>query len=519
MLVPFKNEALTDFTQLENQKKMEEALAYVESRMGESYPLYIDGERITTERKIKSINPSKKSEIVGLVSSADKALAEKAIAAADRAFNEWRNVCPRVRSEYLFKAAAMMRRRKLEFAAWMVVEEGKSWVEADADVAEAIDFLDFYARQNIELASPRELVHIPYEDNELRYIPLGVGVVIPPWNFPLAICVGMTVAALVTGNTVVLKPASASPVIAAKFVELMNEMQLPDGVLNFCPGSGSEIGDLLVEHPRTRFISFTGSKDVGLRIYELAAKLSPGQIWLKRVVAEMGGKDAILVDEEVFDFNEMIDGIVRSAFGFQGQKCSACSRLIVHKNLYDKVVDAVIKRAKETIVQGDPRKRTNNLGPVIDKNAFEKIKSYIEHTKSSGEGKLVLGGKYDDSEGYFVEATIFADVPKTARIAKEEIFGPVLAIIKADSFAEGLDIINSTEYGLTGSVYTTCRMHIAKAKRDFFCGNFYINRGCTGALVGVHPFGGFNMSGTDSKAGGYDYLLLFTQAKMISERY
>ncbi|RKY21559.1 MAG: L-glutamate gamma-semialdehyde dehydrogenase [Planctomycetota bacterium] len=517
MLVPFKNEPLTDFSKSENHKKMEEMLRYVESRMGEAYPLYIGGEEIMTERKITSINPANVSEVVGYVSKADKDLAEKAILAADSAFQEWRKVSPRTRAEYLFKAAAMMRRRKLEFAAWMVIEEGKNWVEADADVAEAIDFLEFYGRQMIELAQPKDLVRIPGEDNEVEYIPLGVGAIIPPWNFPVAILVGMLSSALVAGNTVVLKPASAASVVAAKVVELFREMNLPKGVLNFCPGSGDEIGDFIVSHPRTRFISFTGSKSVGIRIYELAAKVNPGQIWLKRVVAEMGGKDVILVDDKVFDFDDMIEGIVKSAFGYQGQKCSACSRLVVHKDMYDRVVEAVIERTRKIRV-GDPRDPMNYMGPVIDRNAFEKIRSYIEHATEKKEGRLAYGGKMDDSKGFFVEPTIFVDVPPSARISCEEIFGPVLAVIKADSFEEGMAIVNNTEYGLTGSLYSSRREHIEHAKKEFHVGNFYVNRHCTGALVGVHPFGGFNMSGTDSKAGGFDYLLLFTQAKAISEK-
>ena len=515
MLVPFKNEALTDFSIPENRKKMEEAIANVESRMGKDYPLYIDGKEIMTEQKITSVMPAKKTEVVGNVSKASKELAEKAIIAADSAFDKWRKVPARERAEYLFKAAAMMRRRKFEFSAWMVVEEGKNWVEADADTAEAIDFLDFYAREAIRLSQPKHLQRIPHEDNEVEYIPLGVGVVIPPWNFPLAILVGMTTAALVTGNTVVLKPASASVVIGAKFVEMMNEMNLPAGVLNFCPGSGSEIGDYIVEHPRTRFISFTGSREIGERIYRLAANVNDGQIWLKRVVAEMGGKDGILVDADVFDYDQIINDIVKSAFGFQGQTCSACSRVIVHEKLYDRVVKDVVEKAK-TITMGDTRDYANYMGAVIDQSAFDKISSYVE--KGKFEGKLMLGGHNDDSEGYFIEPTIFADVPPSSRISCEEIFGPVLAITKAETFEEGLAFINNTEYGLTGAVYSSRREHIALAKRDFHVGNLYINRGCTGALVGVHPFGGFNMSGTDSKAGGFDYLLLFTQAKSISER-
>ncbi|GAB4154028.1 MAG: L-glutamate gamma-semialdehyde dehydrogenase [Planctomycetota bacterium] len=515
MLVPYACETYQNWSDPAVQEKAKEALALVTSQLGREYPLLIDGERITTVDKIKSINPSKTTEVVGYVSKADKILAQRAIAAADEAFESWRKVSPRTRAEYLFKAAAIIRRRKFEFAAWEVLEEGKTWPEADGDVCEAIDFLEFYGRQMIELSKPKELVRIPHEDNEVEYIPLGVGAVIPPWNFPLAILVGMTTAALVSGNTVVLKPASPAVVVAAKFVEVLEEMNLPKGVVNFVPGSGSEIGDYIVDHPRVRFISFTGSKEVGIRIHERAAKINKGQIWLKRVVLEMGGKDAILVDDKVFDFDFMIDEIARAAFGFQGQKCSACSRLIVHKDMYDKVLDALIKRVNQITV-GESKEFKNFMGPVIDKAAFDKIVSYIKI--GANEGRVVCGGTYDDSVGYFIQPTVIADVKRDARIANEEIFGPVLAVLKVDSFEEGMDIVNSTEYGLTGSIFSSRREHLEIAKRDFHVGNLYLNKRCTGALVGVHPFGGFNMSGTDSKAGGFDYLLLFTQAKSISER-
>ena len=513
MLVPFKNEPITDFSVKENREAMEKAIKYVEGQLGREYPLFIGGEEIKTERQIISVNPADHSEVVGYLSKADKDQANKAVEAADKAFETWSKYPARMRAEYLFKTAAILRRRKLEFSAWMVIEESKPWVEAVADTAEAIDFLDFYARQMIELDQPRELYRIPDEDNEVKYIPLGVGLCIPPWNFPLAIMCGITVAAIVAGNPVVLKPASAAGVIAAKFVEVLREVELPAGVINFVPGSGSEIGDLLVEHPRTRFISFTGSKEVGLRIHELAAKVNPGQIWLKRVVAEMGGKDAILVDDSVFDFDDMIDGIVSGAFGFQGQKCSACSRLIVHKDMYDKVLEAVLEKTKELKV-GDPRDLGNHMGAVIEQGAYNKITEYVKI--GMNEGELQFGGEYSDKKGYFVHPTVI-EVDPDARIANEEIFGPVLAVIRAESFEEGLEIVNNTEYGLTGAVYSTYREHIQRAKEEFHVGNLYFNRKCTAALVGVHPFGGFNMSGTDSKAGGFDYLQLFTQQKLVSE--
>ncbi|MFA4984946.1 MAG: L-glutamate gamma-semialdehyde dehydrogenase [Candidatus Brocadiia bacterium] len=514
MLVPYKPEAYLNFADPALREKMLAAIKSVEGTLGREYPLLINGKRVMPGKTFASLNPSAHREIVGRVAKAGKKEAEQAIAAADAAFEQWRKTCPKMRAEYLFKAAAILRRRKLEFAAYQVLEVGKSWPEADGDVAEAIDFLEFYGRQMIDLAKPREITRIPGEDNDAFYIPLGVGVVIPPWNFPLAILVGMVTSALVAGNTVVLKPASPSAVIGAKFVEVLEEMDLPPGVVNFVPGSGAEIGDLLVDHPRTRFISFTGSKETGLRIFERASRVSSGQIWLKRVVAEMGGKDAIFVDDKVFDLDEVASETIKGAFGFQGQKCSACSRIIVHKKVYRDLVKRIVERA-EKIKVGDVRDPGNYMGPVVDKSAFDKITSYIEIGKT--EGKLAVGGTYDDKVGYFVSPTVFVDVPPTARIAREEIFGPVLTVIKVDSFEEGMKVVNSTEYGLTGAFFSVHRDHIQIAKRDFHVGNLYINRRCTGALVGVHPFGGFNMSGTDSKAGGFDYLMQFTQQKVVSE--
>ncbi|GAB6933752.1 L-glutamate gamma-semialdehyde dehydrogenase [Calditerricola satsumensis] len=513
MVVDFKNEPYTDFSKEENRRAFEEALRKVEAELGREYDLIIGGERIKTDRKAQSINPSNIDQVVGIVSQADTALAEKAIQAALKAFETWRRVPPEARARYLFKAAAILRRRKHEFSAWMVYEAGKSWAEADADTAEAIDFMEYYGRQMIKLAERQPLVRIPTEDNEMYYIPLGVGAIIPPWNFPLAIMVGMTTSAIVTGNTVVLKPASTTPVIAAKFMEILEEAGLPAGVVNYVPGSGGEIGDYLVDHPKIRFISFTGSKEVGLRIYERAAKRQPGQLWLKRVIAEMGGKDAIIVDSSA-DLELAAQGIVVSAFGFSGQKCSACSRAIVLEDVYDQVLELVAEKTKALKV-GDVRNPDVFTGPVIDEKAYNKILSYIEIGKS--EGRLVVGGGKGEGNGYFIQPTIFADVDPRARIMQEEIFGPVVAFTKAKDFDHALEIANNTEYGLTGSVYSRNRFNLEKAREEFHVGNLYFNRKCTGALVGVHPFGGFNMSGTDSKAGGPDYLLLFTQAKVVSE--
>ncbi|PRA02657.1 MULTISPECIES: L-glutamate gamma-semialdehyde dehydrogenase [unclassified Paenibacillus] len=515
MNIPFVNEPFTPFAVQANQEAFEDALRQVEAELGQEYPIIIGGQKITSSRTLTSVNPAAKNQVVGTIHQADQELAEKAIQTAAETFHTWKYTDPNERARYLYKAAAIMRRRKHEFSAWMVYEAGKTWPEADADTAEAIDFMEFYARDMQRLSEPQPLVRIAGEDNELSYIPLGVGIVIPPWNFPLAIMAGMTSAALVSGNTVVLKPASTTPVIAAKFMELLAEVGLPDGVVNFLPGPGSEVGDYLVDHALTRFISFTGSRDVGLRINERAARTAPGQKWIKRVIAEMGGKDSIVVDSDS-DLELAAESITTSAFGFSGQKCSACSRAIIHKDVYDEVLQKVIERTQK-LTMGSPLEVGSQVGPVIDDKAYAKITEYIEIGK--GEGRLVHGGGTGNVEGYFIEPTIIADVDPKARIAQDEIFGPVLAFIKAESFQDALDIANNTDYGLTGAVISRNREHLEQARRKYFAGNLYFNRKCTGALVGTHPFGGFNMSGTDSKAGGRDYLLLFTQAKLVSEKY
>jgi 1-pyrroline-5-carboxylate dehydrogenase len=514
MLSEFKNEPLTNFGTPEPADAFKKALSKVSSELGKEYDLIIDGKHKKRQDRIRSLDPSDPKTVVGYAAKATKEDGEEAMQAALRAFETWRFVKPEKRAEYLFKAAAKMRERKHEFSAWMVYEVGKSWAEADGDTAEAIDFLEFYGREAIRYGGEQPLTRIPTEKNELRYIPLGVGAVIPPWNFPLAIMAGMTTASLVAGNTVLLKPSSDAPVIAAKFIELLEEVGLPAGVVNYIPGSGAQVGDYIVQHPMTRFIAFTGSKEVGLRINEHAASVHDGQIWIKRAILEMGGKDSIIVDKDS-NFDAAVKGVVLAAFGFQGQKCSACSRAIVHAGVYDKFVEAVVKET-EKLQQGPPCKSKDiYMGPVVNEAACEKILDYIEIGKS--EGDLVHGGMRGAGGGYFIQPTVFAGIAPDARISQEEIFGPVLACIKAKDFDDALRIANNTEYGLTGAVYSTNRDRLTKAGDQFHVGNLYYNRKCTGALVGVHPFGGFNMSGTDSKAGGRDYLALFTQAKLISE--
>jgi 1-pyrroline-5-carboxylate dehydrogenase len=512
----FKNEPFTDFSKPENADAMRAALDKVRSELGREYPIIIGGEKIALEEKFTSNNPANHSQVVGVFSEgdADTSLVEKAINGATEAFKTWRNVPAAERAEYLFKIAAIMRERKHELSAWMVFEVSKTWAEADGDTAEAIDFCEFYGREMLRWSQEQPVTPYPGEKNQFEYIPLGVGAVIPPWNFPLAIMAGMTLAAVVTGNTVVLKPSSDSPTIAAKFMEIVEEVGLPAGVVNFISGSAAT-GEAMVTSPKTRFISFTGSKGVGLHINEQAAKAREGQIWIKRVVAEMGGKDAIVVADDA-DLDSAATGIVQAAFGFQGQKCSACSRLIVDEKVHDELIQKVVERTKQLNI-GQPTEGGTNVAAVINRRSFDTTLKYIKKGLDEG-GQLLTGGSGDDAEGYFIEPTIIDNVEPGATIEQEEIFAPVLAVTKARDFDHALEIANGTEFGLTGALYSASKERLDRARREFHVGNLYLNRKCTGALVGVHPFGGFNMSGTDSKAGGREYLLQFMQGKSIAEK-
>ncbi len=512
---PFKNEPLTDFGNAENARKMKAALTKVRAELGREYDMVIGEKLIKTTEKIKSVNPAKPSEVVGVFQSAGREHVEPAIQAAQQAFETWKRVSVEQRASLLHTVAGILRERKFEFAAWMVFEVGKNWAEADADIAETIDFAEFYAREALRLAQAKTPTQLPGEADRLIYIPLGVAAVIPPWNFPCAIMAGMTMAAVVTGNTVVMKPSHDSPAIAAKFFEVLQEAGMPDGVVNFCPGSGSTFGAGLVEHPLTRFVAFTGSKEVGLDINQRAAKPQPGQKWIKRTILEMGGKDSIIVDADA-NLDAAVEGVAQAAFGFQGQKCSACSRAIVDEKIYDVFLERLKDRVAKITV-GDPTEN-KPMGPVVNEKAMKSILDYIEVGKK--EGRLIHGGgrATEAGDGYFIQPTVIADIPPMARISQEEIFGPVLAVIKARNFDDALAIANNTEFGLTGAVYSTSREKLERARTDFHVGNLYFNRKCTGAMVGAHPFGGFNMSGTDSKAGGPDYLLLFTQAKSVAEK-
>jgi 1-pyrroline-5-carboxylate dehydrogenase len=511
----FANEPFTNFKTPENARSMKEALDFVDGQLGHEYDLIIGGNRVRTDGKIRSVNPARPAQFVGIHQKSEAEHAEQAMKAALDAFETWSRTPVETRVSLLLGAAQIIRRRKLEFCAWLTFEVGKNWAEADADVGETIDFLEFYSREALRLSSTEPPIQFPGERDELHYIPLGVGAVISPWNFPFAIMAGMTAASIVTGNTVILKPSSDSPTIAAKFVEVLEEAGMPSGVVNFCPGSGGSFGNAIVEHPKTRFVAFTGSKPVGLEIHERAAKTQPGQIWIKRTILEMGGKDSILVCADA-DLDAAVDSVVASAFGFSGQKCSACSRAIVESAIYDVFLERLRGRVAQLTV-GDPA--TNpSMGPVVSKGAMESILGYIETGKK--EGRLLAGGHAVKTEdgGYFLEPTVIADVAPNAVIAQEEIFGPVVAVIRVQNFDEGLNVANNTEFGLTGAVYTQSREALDIARSEYHVGNLYFNRKCTGAMVGAHPFGGFNMSGTDSKAGGPDYLLLFTQAKSVAEK-
>ena len=510
---PFLNEPLMDFSNPKNLAKQNAALKMVRQKLGKSFELVINGKKIKTSQTFNSYNPSSKDEVIATFYKGTKELANLAIESANKTFQTWKYTSPSERANYLFKAAAITRKRRFEINAYMVLEIGKNFAEADADTAEAIDFLDFYGREMLRYAEKQPITPVAGEKNELVYIPLGVAVVVPPWNFPFAILAGMSSAAIVAGNTVVLKPSSDTPMMGKVFFDIMEEAGLPKGVLNFLPGSGGEVGDTLVGHPKTRFISFTGSMEVGIHINELAAKVQPEQIWLKRVVAEMGGKDTIIVDSET-NIDVAVKGVVASAFGFQGQKCSACSRAIVDQSVY-KIFNEKLKAEVDKIEVG-VAEENYPMGPVSNAGAEKSILSYIAIGKK--EGKLLCGGNKAEGNGYYIKPTVFFDIKPMARISQEEIFGPVLAVIKSKNFDDALKIANNTKYGLTGAVYTKNRQKLEKAKKELLIGNLYFNRKCTGALVGGHPFGGFNMSGTDSKAGGRDYLLLFMQAKLMSEK-
>ncbi|HZY65406.1 MAG TPA: L-glutamate gamma-semialdehyde dehydrogenase [Rubrobacteraceae bacterium] len=514
-LPPYKNEPYLDWSDESNQNSMRNALQSVEGELGKSYPLIIGGKEVETDGEITSVNPANPAQLVGHVGRATESEADMALETATKTFEKWSRTEPEARARILLRASGIMKRRRFELLAWEVYEGGKPWAEADAQVAEAIDFLEYYAREMLRLKDGKDLYSVAGEENQYFYQPMGVGVVIAPWNFPTAILTGMSSAAIVTGNTVVLKPSEHTSVIGAQVAEIFAEAGLPEGVLNFCPGYGGEIGDYLVGDNRTRFISFTGSMKTGLRINELAAKQQEGQRWIKRVIAEMGGKDALVVDDSA-DLDAAAEDLVKSAYGYAGQKCSAASRGILHADIYDEVLEKVVEKARALNV-GAPDTPEVTVGPVQNEPQFEKVTSYIDSGKQQAE--RVLGDEPGDpKEGYFVTPTVF-ETDRGARIAREEIFGPVLSIMKARDFDEALDMVNELPYGLTGGVYSKNRDHLEQARTEFRAGNLYFNRTITGALVGVQPFGGFGLSGTDSKAGGPDYLPLHMLPRTVVERF
>jgi 1-pyrroline-5-carboxylate dehydrogenase len=510
MVEPFRNEPVVDFSRDEEARRAQKAA--IDAFKPSQAPVVIGGKRLRTQGHIDVVNPCAPGEVVGVAGKADPLQAKRAIEKAYETFASWSRTPPEARADVLFRAARLMRRRRWEINAAMILEVAKTWPEADADTAEAIDFCEYYGREMLRIAADNPVTPVPGERNRQVSLPLGVGAVISPWNFPCAILTGMTAAALVTGNTAVLKPSSVSPLIAFKVFEILEEAGVPPGALNYLPASGGEVGDLLVDHPLIRFIAFTGSKAVGVRIYERAAVLHPGQRWLKRATVELGGKDAILVDEDA-DLEAAAAAIVQSAFGFQGQKCSACSRAIVTGKVHDRVLDLVLRKTASLKV-GDARDPESQVSAVASARQLETVLDYIRIGKRCG--RLVAGGRRIPRAGWFVEPTIFANVNPKSRLGQEEIFGPVLAFMRARDFDHALRIANGTPYGLTGSYFGKANWERAAA--EFHVGNLYHNRKCTGAWVGGHPFGGFNLSGTDSKAGGRDYLGLFLQAKLVSER-
>jgi len=510
---PFRNEPCFDWTIPEHRAGFRDALDRVRATFPIKVPLTIGGSRVDTSVRLRSKNPNRAEEMVGDVAGAGPLEADTAVEAAKAAFAAWRSTPPGERAEYLFKAATAARRIRYDLAALQVYEVGKAWSEADADVCEAIDFLEYYGREMIRLSRPKRMGHAPGEISHLFYEPRGVAAVIAPWNFPMAISIGMTSAALVTGNTVVYKPASQSPVVGSMVMNVFEEAGLPKSVLNFLPGPGAQIGDYLVHHPDVAVIAFTGSKKVGLDIIAQANRDAERAGHVKTVVAEMGGKNAIVVDADA-DLDEALVQIVHSAFGYQGQKCSACSRLIVLEEIYDKLVER-LKAAAESIHLGPPEDPKNLMGAVIEAGARKRIMEYIELGRK--DGTVLVERTVPGNEGFFVPLTILADLPPDHRLAREEIFGPVLVVFKVKDFARAIEIANDTEYALTGGVFSRSPANIDLARREFRTGNLYINRGCTGAVVERHPFGGFKLSGIGSKAGGPDYLLQFMVPRNVVE--
>lgn len=510
----FFNHPVADFTQADERAAFPRAIAEIRrTRLGRTYPLHIGGKEVHTEDRMPSKNPNQFTEVLGHICQAGVKEVEQAIATAGEAFPGWRDQPAKARASILFKAAEIVRRRRHELAAWQVLEVGKQWTQADADVGEAIDFLEYYGREMLRLAVPRRLGNLPGEDNRMFHEARGVAAVIAPWNFPLAISTGMVSAAVVAGNCVVYKPSGLSSIIGHQLVEFFHEAGLPRGVLNYVPGRSSIMGDFLVEHPAVSLIAFTGSLEVGTRIQQKAATVHLGQQYLKRVICELGGKNAVIVDDDA-DLDEAVPQVISSAFGFQGQKCSACSRVIVLETVHDRFVERLIEAARSLTI-GPSEDPANDLGAVIDEHAWKNVQRYAALAKK--EGRLLYESEMNPGDGWFAPLTIVGGIEPQHRIAQEEVFGPVLAVMKAKDFDQAIEWANATRFALTGGVFSRSPRHLEQARREFRVGNLYLNRGCTGALVGRQPFGGARMSGVGSKAGGPDYLLQFVDPRVVTE--
>lgn len=513
-LPEYRPEPFTDWSVEANRKAMQEALKGVVGQLGREIPMVIGGERVRAETRFESRNPSRKGQVVAMIQKGTGAHVDPAVASAQQAFAGWSRVPPDERAALLLRAHEIVRRRRFEIMAWQIYEVGKNWAEADGDVAEAIDHFFYDAHEVVKWGRGKTLTPYPGEIPELRYLPMGVVGVISPWNFPFAIPIGMALGAIAAGNAVVLKPASDAVASIYPFVEVMEEAGLPPGVLNFVSGPGGEVGEGLVGHPGVRMAAFTGSREVGSHLNTVAAQVQPEQRWLKRVIAEMGGKNAAIVDDEA-DLDDALAACVAAAYGYQGQKCSALSRLVLVDAIHDRFLDRFVERS--AALEIGPADENYPVGPVINEGAERKILEYI--AVGRGEGMLLAGGGKARDDGYYLQPTVFGDVSPDARIAQEEIFGPVVAVIRARDFDDALRIANHSDYALTGAVFTLNPGKIVRAKDEFFCGNLYINRKNTGAVIGVHPFGGMNMSGTDAKVGGPDYLGNFLYAKAITVKY
>jgi len=509
----FANDPMVDFTRADHRAAFPAAIAQVRTKLGTTYPLFIGGQEVTTADRIPTVNPARPSEVLGQICQAGIPEVTKAIAAAKAAFPAWRDTAPRERAQYLLKAAEIARRRAFELSAWQVLEIGKQWDQAYADVGEAIDFLEYYAREMIRLGTPQRVGNAPGELNHYFYEPKGLAAVIAPWNFPLAISMGMASAAIVAGNPVIYKPSNITGIIGHHLVEIFREAGLPAGVFNYVPGRGSVMGDFLVDHPDISLIAFTGSMEVGLRIVDRAAKVHPGQPNVKKIISEMGGKNAIIIDDDA-DLDEAVPHVLYSAFGFQGQKCSACSRVIVLDAVYDKFTDRLVKAAQAYRV-GPSEDPANSMGAVADAAAQKNILEYAAIGKQ--EGKLLYESPVPQGEGYWVPLTIIGGITPQHRLAQEEVFGPVLAVMRAKDFDQAIEWANSTRFALTGGIFSRSPEHLDRTRRDFRVGNLYINRNNTGAQVERQPFGGSRMSGVGTKAGGPDYLLHFMDPRVVTE--